>query len=197
MCWKVWKSFQAKVVLATETLGGWLNGQTTDEAVYNLEKQHIDSKSEIYVGLLVARLSLLTTELDARRREHSSIVSELDKSRKIGSELRKKVSAVNADLLRCQKRHLAEVSRLTSMMTVGQKEELLHIAEKELVNIQCFKFQWHIFPLVICNFKLLESLKYSATFFINFCKFWLSVMSKPFNFINFWNFTLFRIFANE
>ena len=125
-------------MLATETLGGWLNGQTTDEACSNLENQRIDSKSEVYVGLLVARLSLLTTELDTRRREHSSIVGELDKSRKIGSELKKKLSSANANLLRCQQRHLVEVSRLTSMLTDGQKEELLHIAEKELVNFHSF-----------------------------------------------------------
>jgi DNA polymerase/3'-5' exonuclease PolX len=115
-----------------------LNGQTTDEACSNLENQRIDSKSEVYVGLLVARLSLLTKELDARRREHSSIVGELDKSRKIGSELKKKLSSANANLLRCQQRHLVEVSRLTSMLTDGQKEELLHIAEKELVNFHSF-----------------------------------------------------------
>ena len=107
---------------------------TTDEAVKTLEERNAEVNSDVYVGLLVARLALLTTELDARRREHSSVVHELDKSRKISSELKKHLTTTKTDLLNCQQRHLAELSRITSMLTDRQKDELAQIAEKDLVS---------------------------------------------------------------
>ena len=76
----------------------------------------------------------LTTELEARRREHSSIVSELEKSRKISSEFKRRLATSTSELLRTEQRHLSELSRVTSLLTDQQKNELAQIAEKDLVS---------------------------------------------------------------
>lgn len=130
---------------------------TTDEAVKTLEERNAEVNSDVYVGLLVARLALLTTELDARRREHSSVVHELDKSRKISSELKKQLTTTKTELLNCQQRHLAELSRITSMLTDCQKNELSQIAEKDLVShdndfIHCEAALRHAFPSLSLKF---------------------------------------------
>lgn len=127
--------FQAEVVLSTESLGRWLNGQTTDEAAAKLESEKIDKTENVdtYVGLLVARLALLTAELDSRRRELSSVVKELERSRKNVAELRKRDAAMNAELLRHEQRHLVEISRISSVLSDSQKNELAKLAENDLV----------------------------------------------------------------
>lgn len=126
---------QSKVLLSAESLGRWLNGKTTDEATAELENASTENSNvDVYVGLLVTRVALLTTELEARRREHSSVVGELEKSRRIVSELRKRDSGLNAELLRRDQRHLAELSRITSVLTEAQKTQLSRMAEKASVR---------------------------------------------------------------
>ena len=121
--------------MSTESLGRWLNGQTTDEASLKLQNEKIDKTDNVdtYVGLLVARLALLTAELDSRRRELSSVVKELEKSRKNVAELRKRKPGMNAELLRHEQRHLTEICRISSVLNDSQKNELAKLAEKDLV----------------------------------------------------------------
>jgi hypothetical protein len=47
---------------------------------------------DVYLGLLLTRLALLTTELEARRREHSSVLQELDKCRKKVADFKRQAS---------------------------------------------------------------------------------------------------------
>jgi hypothetical protein len=81
----------------------------------------------------------LTAELEARRREHSSLVSELEKSRKFGTEFKKRLTTSTSELLHSEQRHLAELSRVTSLLTDEQKNELAQIAEKDLVRLAIYQ----------------------------------------------------------
>ena len=92
----------------------------------------------------MTRVALLTTELEARRREHSSVVGELEKSRRIVSELRKRDSSLNAEILRRERRHLAEVSRIASVLSEAQKTQLTRMAEKASVRHLLIKYFRHI-----------------------------------------------------
>jgi len=109
------ESHQAHSLLKIEALAMWLNGKTTDEACESLEAYCESSPNQdIYLGLLLTRLSLQTTELDARRREHARILQELEMCRKKVAEFK---------------------SQVMNYFTFGQKEEILYLLRNTPLNI--------------------------------------------------------------
>lgn len=58
---------------------------------------------DVYIGLLLTRLALLTTELEGRRREHANVLQELDKCRKKVADFKRQVSYEMMNSLQVEK----------------------------------------------------------------------------------------------
>ena len=125
---------QSEMVLGTEGLGLWLQGRTLEEARTELlekskspeinDKMRDRMKESIYLALLSARFSLLNSEMSAAKRETREVADLLDKERVTVKNLKQEAVIANSEMVRCQKEHMAEISRIHSVLTDEQKVQM-------------------------------------------------------------------------
>ncbi len=135
---------QSSTILAVEGLAKWLEGKTPEEA--RGELLEMSSKSEElktktpaqeggYIALMSTRYSLLVGELGAVRKENKELMEYLSRERLTVRRLKQEAVVASSDIMRVQREHLAEVTRLQSFLTEEQKEQLLsrqNSAERKL-----------------------------------------------------------------
>ena len=90
-----------------------------------------DKENEIYTSLLYTRIALLQKELHSTKNDLSSHIALSDKARKINTELRNQVYNANSEVVRIQKTHLSEITRISSVLTEEQKYQVSALKGKE------------------------------------------------------------------
>ena len=90
-----------------------------------------DKENEIYTSLLYTRIALLQKELHSTKNDLSSHIALSDKARKINTELRNQVYNANSEVVRIQKTHLSEITRISSVLTEEQKYQVSASKDKE------------------------------------------------------------------
>ena len=90
-----------------------------------------DKENEIYTSLLYTRIALLQKELHSTKNDLSSHMALSDKARKINTELRNQVYNANSEVVRIQKTHLSEITRISSVLTEEQKYQVSASKDKE------------------------------------------------------------------
>ena len=78
-------------------------------------------QTQIYTSLLLTRIALLQKELCSAKSEVSSNSMLSDKIRKSNTDLRNQVYNTNSEIVRIQRNHLSELSRISSVLTEEQK----------------------------------------------------------------------------
>ena len=76
---------------------------------------------QIYTSLLLTRIALLQKELCSAKSEISSNSMLSEKIRKSNTDLRNQVYNTNSEIVRIQRNHLSELSRISSVLTEEQK----------------------------------------------------------------------------
>ena len=90
-----------------------------------------NEENEIYTSLLYTRLALLQKELHSTKNDLSSHIALSDKARKINTELRNQVYNANSEVVRIQKTHLSEITRISSVLTEEQKYQVSALKDKK------------------------------------------------------------------
>ena len=93
-----------------------------------------NSETTIYISLLQTRIALLQKELYATKNELSNHMVLSDKARKSNTELRNQVYHANSKVLRLQKNHLSDLSRITSVLSEDQKCQVSLLKRNEDKN---------------------------------------------------------------
>lgn len=91
-------------------------------------------ENEIYTSLLYTRLALVQKELHSTKNDLSSHIALSDKARKINTELRNQVYNANSEVVRMQKTHLSEITKISSVLTEEQKYQVSELKDKENEN---------------------------------------------------------------
>lgn len=127
---------QEESVLGVQALADWLSGhKTREEAMAELlekaeseelapEKERVHARDGLYIALLSARYSLLNAELGASRRENAEVVQLLDKERTSNRRLKREAVIASSEMIRVQREHLAEATRVQAVLTEEQKATL-------------------------------------------------------------------------
>ncbi len=128
---------QSTALLGVEGMARWLEGRPVEEAMAQLversQSEDLGSDKEgrspaqdaAYVALLSSRFSLLVGEMQALKREHREVVDLLDRERLAVRRLKHDAVVASSDMMRAQREHLAEVTRMQAMLTEEQKADLL------------------------------------------------------------------------
>ncbi|XP_059092161.1 rab GTPase-binding effector protein 1-like [Tigriopus californicus] len=128
------ESRQGQTLLGVEAMAQWLSGRSLEEAMAGLVEKSNDPdllstrdrlKEDLYVGLLSTRYSLLNSELAGLRREHAETVELLSKERSCTKKLRQESVINSSDLVRLQREHLGEVTRLQAVLSEEQMREIM------------------------------------------------------------------------
>ena len=124
---------QSDIILGVDGLAKWLEGQSLEEAMAkvversaspDLEQGKVRAQENLYLGLMSARYSMLNRELASLRREHEEVVQLLERERSATKQLRQDAVFSNSELVKSQREHLAEVTRLQAVLTEEQKLDL-------------------------------------------------------------------------
>jgi hypothetical protein len=92
--------------------------------------------TRMFISLLYTRIALLQKELLATNNELSNHMNLNDKARKNNTDLRNQVYNANSEVIRLQKNHLSEVTRISSVLNEEQKCEVSLRKDKENENTQ-------------------------------------------------------------
>ncbi len=128
---------QGRTILAVDGLSKWLEGRPLEEAMGELlekskseevggeDKSRNQAQEAAYIALMSARYSLLVGELASTRKENKELVDFLTRERTTIRRLKQETVVASSDMMRVQREHLAEVTRLHGLLTEEQKAQLL------------------------------------------------------------------------
>ena len=128
-----------------------LKQRETDECDtnYNTEESHSSkeylpdcsepSDSRIFISLLFTRIAFLQKELESTKNEFLYQSNLYNNARKSNKDLKTQVSDCNSEIIRLQKSHLSEISRLSSVLNDDQKCQVSLLRNSEADEQSCDK----------------------------------------------------------
>ncbi len=131
---------QGDVVKNTEALVKWMDGMDMNQVMAELLSRSQEAemaeakeaaKGDLYIALMSTRYSLLCSELTGLRKEHAEVVDLLGKERLTTKRLKQEAVIATSEMVKTQREHLAEITRLQSVLTEEQKGDLLNKPTEE------------------------------------------------------------------
>lgn len=124
---------QAKTLLGVEALAKWLEGKSLEEALTELLDKSASAdmlkgkevlQGDTYLAMMSVRYSLMRSELSAVKKEAQETLDLLSRERSAVKKLKQEAVVASSELVRSQREHLAEITKLQSVLTEEQKAEI-------------------------------------------------------------------------
>merc|ERR550519_1183879 len=123
---------QGKSLVEMETVVDWMKGKDVNQLTEKIQQQVVEGERDeggdvLYQAMLSARVGLLTQELDGAKMERNEVFQLLEEEKKVEAALRANIEKMNTSLIAERANHLEQVTRIRSLLTDQQKEQLAQL----------------------------------------------------------------------